>query len=412
MSNRTNQLEAPLPKSSPSGSDETGLILSINGGSSSIKFSAFAADDLANRLMSGSIERIGSPVSALVAKVSGSEPPTTIPIGATSISVATERLVAYLQSCYSGRSITGIGHRIVHGGPELLEHQPITEALLTHLRRAIPIDLPHLPREIALVEAFMAAFPSVRQVACFDTVFHRDMPHVATLLPIPRRYHDQGIRRYGFHGLSYTYLMTQLAAIEPRAAAGRVILAHLGSGASMVAVRDGKPIDTTMSFTPMSGLVMGTRPGDIDPGLLAYLVRVEKLDASGLDAFVATQCGMLGISETSADTRDLLDRCETDARAADAIALFCYQAKKFIGSLMAALGGLDTLVFSGGIGEHSPVIRACICEGLTELGITLDAARNAESAAVISPDGSRVVVRVIPTDEERVIAETVGLHTR
>jgi acetate kinase len=245
-------------------------------------------------------------------------------------------------------------------------------------------------------------------VACFDTGFHHDLPRVARLLPIPRRYEAQGVRRYGFHGLSYAFLMGELARLAGAdAAKGRVILAHLGSGASLAAVHDGKSVDTSMAFTPTAGLPMSTRSGDLDPGLAWYLARAEGLDAKGFNEMVTRQSGLLGVSETSSDMRDLLARETQDVRAAEAVALFCYQVKKCIGAFAAALGGLDALVFAGGIGEKAPPVRARACEGLGFLGITLDEGRNAANAGVISAAASPVVVHVIRTDEERMIARSV-----
>jgi len=235
------------------------------------------------------------------------------------------------------------------------------------------------------------------------------MPRVAKLLPIPRRFDAKGIQRYGFHGLSYAYLMEQLTRIgDPAAATGRVILAHLGNGASVAAVRDGKSIDTSMGFTPTAGLVMSTRSGDLDPGLAPYLARTEQMTTKQFYEMVNHKSGLLGISEISSDLRDLLDQEQEDVRAAEAVALFCYQVKKWIGSFAAALGGLDTLVFAGGIGENAPLIRARICDGLGFLGIELNEERNANAAALISNDASRVAVRVIRTDEELMIARSVA----
>ena len=245
------------------------------------------------------------------------------------------------------------------------------------------------------------------QVACFDTAFHRTMPRLATLLPIPRRYDAKGVQRYGFHGLSYSFLMEELGRIDPPAAKGRVILAHLGSGASLAAVRDGRSIDTSMGFTPAAGLVMGTRTGDLDPGLPYYFARTGRMTAPKFQQMVNHQSGLLGVSGTSADVRDLLGREGRDPRAGEAIGLFCYQAKKWIGSFAAALGGLDTLVFTAGIGENAPVIRQRICDGLGFLGIEIDRARNARNAPLISADAGRVAVRVIHTDEELMIAKSV-----
>jgi acetate kinase len=265
-----------------------------------------------------------------------------------------------------------------------------------------------LPREIELIETFRQHSPKLPQVACFDTAFHRTMPRVAKLLPIPRCYYAKGVQRYGFHGLSYAYLIEELARLgDPAATTGRVILAHLGNGASMAAVRDGKSIDTSMSFTPTSGLVMSTRSGDLDPSLAPYLARSEHMTTKQFYEMVNHKSGLLGVSEISSDMRDLLTQEAHETQAAEAVALFCYQAKKWIGSFAAALGGLDTLVFAGGIGENAPRVRARICDGLGFLGIELSESRNAEAAAVISTDGSRVTVRVIQTDEDLMIARSV-----
>jgi acetate kinase len=245
-------------------------------------------------------------------------------------------------------------------------------------------------------------------VACFDTAFHHDLPRVARLLPIPRRYEAQGVRRYGFHGLSYAFLMEELARLAgTEVAQSRDILAHLGNGASLAAVVDGKPIDTSMSFTPTAGVPMSTRSGDLDPGLVWYLARTEGLDAKRFSEMVNSQSGLLGVSETSSDMRDLLDRETQDVRAAEAVALFCYQVKKWIGAFAAALGGLDALVFAGGIGENAPTVRGRVCDGLGFLGIELDEKRNVANAGVISSEISKTSVRVIRTDEEWMIASMV-----
>jgi acetate kinase len=290
-----------------------------------------------------------------------------------------------------------------HTEPEI-----VTPELLAELHRLSPYDPDHLPREIELIEAFRQRHPQLPQVACFDTAFHQTMPRVAKLLPIPRRFDARGIQRYGFHGLSYAYLMEELARLgDPAAKTGRVILAHLGNGASLAAVRDGKSIDTSMGFTPTAGLMMSTRSGDLDPGLAPYLARTEQMTTQQFYEMVNHKSGLLGVSETSSDMRDLLDHEKADVRAAEAVALFCYQAKKWIGAYAAALGGLDTLVFAGGIGENAAAVRARICENLSFLGIELDESRNAGSAAVISAAPSRVTVRVIRTDEELMIARSV-----
>jgi acetate kinase len=356
-------------------------VLTINAGSSSIRFALFAAGAPAVRLMDEKIERIGA------------EP----------ADVTAERLLQKLQAASSIGAPDAIGHRVVHG---MLHTEPerVSPELLKELRRVIPFDPEHLPREIALIEALQKRFPTVPQVACFDTAFHRQMPAVATLLPIPRRYAARGVQRYGFHGLSYTFLLRELLRLgDPAATRGRVILAHLGNGASLAAVLDGHCIDTSMGFTPNAGLVMGTRSGDLDPGLINYLALTESMTVAQFQTMVNYESGLIGISETSADVRDLLERESGDVRAREALAMFCYQAKKWIGAFAAALGGVDTLVFAGGIGENSAPVRLRICAGLKFLGIEIDEALNARHAQRIS--AGAVTVRVIRTDEESVIAD-------
>ena len=389
------------------------IILSINGGSSSIKFALFAATPLPRKKLSGKIERIGMPDAVL--STIGENPSDSVshPVKAHNFTTAVAALIAWVQARHSGEDagLIAVGHRVVHGGPNYHAPQILTPLILNELRALTTLDPTHLPGEILLIEAFCSCFPNLPQVVCFDTAFHHDLPRVARIVPIPRRYETHGVRRYGFHGLSYEFLISELIRIEGAAAAkGRIVLAHLGNGASLAAVRNGKSIDTSMGFTPASGVPMGTRSGDIDPGLVGYLARTEGLDAAQFDELVNEKSGLLGVSETSADIRDLL-RCERDdPRAADAVALFCYQVKKWIGAFAAALGGLDTLIFSGGIGENAPVVRMRICEGLGFLGIELDPVRNAGSAPVISTAAAGVHVHVIRTDEELVIARAV-FHT-
>jgi acetate kinase len=302
-----------------------------------------------------------------------------------------------------------VGHRVVHGGAKYVRQTVITPDVLKDLRELSPFDPEHLPAEIKLAEIFQASFSDVSHVACFDTAFHHDIPRAAQIVPIPRRYESKGIRRYGFHGLSYTYLMDELKHRGgERAALGRVVLAHLGNGASLAAVRDGRAADTSMGFTPTSGIPMSTRAGDLDPGLVWYLVRTENMSSERFNWMVNEESGLLGISETSSDMRDLLERESADERCAEAVAVFCYQVKRWIGGFAATLGGLDTLIFSGGIGEQSPVIRERVCDRLEFLGIQIDEARNRENAEVISSSSSTVTVRVIPTDEQVVMARMVA----
>jgi acetate kinase len=383
------------------------LILTINGGSSSIKFALYQIDEPPKRLLHGKIDRIGLKDSTLTFNDKNVNRKDILKVEASDHQSAVGFLIDWLEQQKNFSSVKAVGHRVVHG----MEHtQPeyITQKLLDELHRISPYDMDHLPAEIELIEAFCKRHPKLPQVACFDTAFHCTMPRVAKLLPIPRRFDAMGIRRYGFHGLSYAYLMEELARVAgKKAAQGRVILAHLGNGASLAAVREGKSIDTSMGFTPAGGLTMGTRPGDLDPGVAWYMMKSENLSPKQFNKLINHDSGLLGISETSSDMHDLLDSETQDVRAAEAVALFCYQVKKWIGAFAAALGGLDTLVFAGGIGENAPLVRARICEGLSFLGVELNGSRNAETGEVISTDDSRVAVRVIRTDEEQMIARSV-----
>jgi acetate kinase len=383
------------------------FVLIINGGSSSIKFALYPVEQPLKRGLYGKVDRIGLSGTNLTFSVPGKTQPESIKLTTADHKSAANSLIDWLEKQNNFASVKAIGHRVVHGmkhtAPEI-----VTPELLDELHRISPNDPDHLPREIELIETFRRRHPKLPQVACFDTAFHQTMPRVARLLPLPRRFDAKGIQRYGFHGLSYAYLMEELTRLgDPAARKGRVILAHLGNGASLAAVRDGKSIDTSMGFTPTAGLVMSTRSGDLDPSLAPYLARTERMTTKKFYNMVNHESGLLGISETSSDMCDLCASETTDLRAAEAVALFCYQAKKWIGSFAAALGGLDTLVFTGGIGENAPLIRARICEGLEFLGIELNQLRNAETAPVISIQTHRVTVRVIRTDEELTIARSV-----
>ena len=353
------------------------------------------------------MDRIGLNGTNLTFKDATKEPQNKHTIEANDRDSAVGFLLDWLETQQAFASVKAVGHRVVHGMTHS-DPERVTPELLDELHRILPYDPDHLPLEIELIEAFRQRHPGLPQLACFDTAFHRTMPRVASLLPIPRRYEAAGVRRYGFHGLSYEFLMEELARLgDPAATKGRVILAHLGNGASLAAVRDGNSIDTSMGFTPASGLVMSSRSGDLDPGLVSYLARTAQMSAAQFQEMVNHKSGLLGVSETSSDLRDLLAREPDDVRAAEAVALFCYQAKKWIGSFAAALGGLDTLVFAGGIGENAALIRERICDGLGFLGIELDSKRNAKNAGLISIDGGLVAVRVIRTDEEVMIARSV-----
>ncbi len=383
-------------------------ILTINGGSSSIKFALFEAGDSLQRILGGAIERIGLPKATFRVKGLNQEDNFSRSVTAPDHTVAVGALMDWIEERIGRDSLTAVGHRVVQGGPKYYQPQRITAGMIEELHRLSPFDPDHLPEEILLTEAFHRRFPYLPQVACFDTAFHHDLPRVARVLPIPRRYEAQGVRRYGFHGLSYEFLMEELARLAgAEAARGRLILAHLGNGASLAAVRDGKSMDTSMSFTPAAGVPMSTRTGNLDPGLVWYLACTEQMSAKQFNEMVNFQSGLLGVSETSSDMRNLLALESQDVRAAEAVALFCYEVKKWIGAFSAALGGLDTLVFAGGIGENAPAVRTRICDGLGFLGIELEAKRNAASEGVISTATSRVAVRVVRTDEELMIAKTV-----
>jgi acetate kinase len=388
-------------------------ILVINSGSSSIKFSFYQGSPPFERGLHGRLERIGLDGTNLT--FSGKEGDTgeRIPFSESDHASASARFIDWLFEQDPMQSVVAVGHRIVHG-MKRTQPEVVTQDLLDELHRIRSYDPVHLPGEIKLIEAIRTKRPDLPQIACFDTAFHRTMPQIAKMLPIPLRYEAMGVERYGFHGISYAYLMEELKRIDPNAATGRVILAHLGNGASLAAVLNGKSIDTSMGFTPASGLVMSTRSGDLDPGLVNFLAKTEQMSPAQFDHMANHESGLLGISGTSSDMRDLLHAEKQDIRAAKAVELFCYQAKKWIGSYAAVLGGLDTLVFSGGIGENAPVIRKRICEGLGFLGIELDPARNATAAELISTDAGHVAVRVIRTDEERMIARSVSrlLETR
>lgn len=389
-------------------------ILAINAGSSSIKFAVYHARTSLMLALHGKLDRIGLPGTTLSWRTPDNEPAERR-LETPDREASTHFFIDWLETQDAFASVGAVGHRVVHG---LARTEPtrVTADVLAELHRATPYAPEHLPRELELIETLSARHSRLPQVACFDTAFHSRMPPVARLLPIPRRYYEKGVRRYGFHGLSYEYLIEELARAAGRdAAQGRVVLAHLGNGASLAAVNRGTSIDTSMGFTPAAGLVMSTRTGDLDPGVVSFLAGTERMTATEFHRMVNHESGLLGVSDLSSDMRDLLAREELDVRAAEAVALFCYQARKWVGAFAAALGGLDTLVFSAGIGERSPVVRERICDGLEFLGIALDHGRNAAHAPVISTDASQVTVRVIPTDEELMIARSVfrmlGLDT-
>jgi acetate kinase len=376
-------------------------ILTVNTGSSSLKaalYSTGAGDyDLRRRILA---ERIGlpGPAGLRILDGSGGIMSTTqveLPDHAAALGLALQAL--------EHETIDAVGHRVVHGGSGFSQPRRVSDELLSALRELVPIDPTHLPQAIAAIEVVNKLRPSVSQVACFDTAFHRSMPWVAQLYPLPRELTAAGIVRYGFHGLSYEYIVERLRALDPNGGA-RAVVAHLGNGASMAAIRDGRSVDTTMGFSPTGGLMMGTRSGDLDPGVLIHLAETRRLGPAELSELVNRRSGLLGVSGRGSDMRELLAAEATDPLAAEAVQLFCYQARKHLGALTTVLGGLDTLVFTGGIGEHAAPVRERICTRLEFLGIILDATKNERNAPVISTDEGPVTVRVISTDEDVMIA--------
>jgi acetate kinase len=374
-------------------------ILSIDQGSSSLKTAIYAVEaDSEQRLLEGGIERLGTPDAALrLRDYRGSAPRETTRAlgGATPIAALLEML--HEQSVH----IDGIGHRLVFGGSAHEAPARVTADLMTSLDALVAVDPLHLPSALASIREIQAALPAVSQVVCFDTAFHHRMPMVAQRLPLPRELWSEGVRRYGFHGLSYESIVRALGDSRVR---GRMVVAHLGNGASLAAIRDGKPLDTTMGFSPLGGLMMGTRPGDLDPGALLYLLRAKRYTVAELDDVLNHHSGLQGVSHCSADMHTLLDRRADDVAAAEAVELFVYEAKKHIGALVAVLGGLDTFVFTGGMGEHSAAIRWEIAAGLAHLGVELDPVCNAAGAPVISVGNAHVTVRVIAANENLMVA--------
>lgn len=384
------------------------MVLTINAGSSSIKFGLYEEEANTRKIFGGQISRIGLPGSRLSYTNFNTNHNADTESKSTDYVSAVTFLASWLEKRINFSEINAIGHRVVQGMAHTKPAMISTE-LLDELKLIIPYDPDHLPVGISLIEAFQKYHPRIPQYACFDTDFHAGMPRVAQLLPVPRRFDQRGIRRYGFHGLSYSYLMQELESqVGKQALMVRIILAHLGNGASVTAVYDGKSIDTSMGFTPAGGLPMGTRSGDLDPGVAWLMIQTENLSPEKFNHLINHQSGMLGISQTTGDMNDLLKQQHADIRSAEAVALFCYQVKKWIGAYTAVLGGVDILVFSGGIGENSPEIRARICDGLEFLGISLDASQNDENASLISVKESRVMVKVIPTNEELMIAQIVS----
>jgi acetate kinase len=389
---------------SPVASQEIERLLTINVGSSSLKAVLYRLGPTETPEVRAAAERLGISKSRL--RVADAQGTMLVDLSdpLPDHTVALETLFNVFKAKRLDEGLCAVGQRVVQGGSQYSAPTLITNTVLADLRSLVGLDTEHLPQAIRVIESIQDAYPAIPQVACFDTAFHRQMPRVAQMYPLPRSFWDAGVMRYGFHGLSCEYILQELRALDESAADGRVIVAHLGNGASMTAVHHGIGVDTTMGLTPSGGLMMSTRSGDLDPGVLLYLLESRGLDPYALSRLVNQESGLLGASGSSPDMEDLLTRESADPQAAEAVALFCYQARKFLGALAAALGGLDTLVFTAGIGENAPVIRARICNGLEYLGMRVDAERNQKHAPIISTDESRVVVRVIPTDEDLIIA--------
>jgi acetate kinase len=373
-------------------------ILSVDRGSSSLKVAVHEIDQTERLVLEGGVEPLGAPNVALWMRDcrEAAAPILRRPQGDETPIAAVLRVIRELDV-----DIDAVGHRIVFGGPSHEAPERVTAELLMSLTALVPFDPLHLPDALAAIREIRVSSPSLQQVACFDTAFHRSMPSIAHVLPLPRELWLEGIRRYGFHGLSYESIVS---ALGEKGSRGRMIVAHLGNGASLAAIRDGKPVDTTMGFSPLGGIAMGTRPGDIDPGVILYLLREQRYSPKALEDMLTNRSGLLGVSQISADMRTLLELRDRNAAAAEAIDLFEYDVKKSIGAFAAVLGGLDTLVFTGGIGERAAPIRAEIAAGLDYLGIEIDARRNASTEPIISTDRARVVVRVMEAKENAMVA--------
>lgn len=377
-------------------------ILAINSGSSSLKVALYEIGKIDNLLLAIEVRRIGISGGRIRASDAQGKTLFDCEVNVPDHVGALNAVLKWLRD--GNHKIHAVGHRVVHGGSSYSAPQVITAGIITTLRELTPIDPDHMPQAIAVIETVRREHPSLIQVACFDTAFHRQMPEVAQICPLPVQFYDEGVLRYGFHGLSYEYVISELRRLDGELADGRIVVAHLGNGASIAALHQGKSVDTSMGFTPTAGLLMGTRSGDIDPGVLLYLIEERKMSAKAVNHLLNKDSGLLGVSGISEDMQDLLPRRNGDSRAALAIELFCLRAKKYLGAYAAVLGGLDAVVFTAGIGEHAPEVREHICSGLEFMGVQLDPVRNLETAPVISAEGSQVKVRVIKTNEELMIA--------
>ena len=383
-------------------------VLVLNAGSSSLKFSVYArgADDGWRAAASGQVEGIGTAPRLTAKDAAGKSLVEQTLTDVRDGRGAFDALGGWLRAHYAGARVLGVGHRVVHGGPRYAAPTLITPQVLEDLRGLVPLAPLHQPHNLAAIETLLERLPGVPQVACFDTSFHRGQPAVAELVPLPEKIRRRGVQRYGFHGLSYEYIAAVLPQVAPAIAGGRVIVAHLGSGASLCALRGGKSLDCSFGFTALDGLCMGTRPGTVDPGVILYLLQTLGLSAKEVETLLYKQSGLLGISGISNDMRDLLASSDSNARLA--VDYFVYRAAKEIGAFAAVLGGVDGIVFTAGIGEHSAEIRRRICAASAWLGIDFDERANARHGPLISMGGSRVSAWVIPTNEEFMIARHTG----
>lgn len=380
-------------------------IIALNTGSSSIKFAWYEIGESERLVFSGSLTKIGNRDGMFSVQNDQGSSLLCESVTAQNHDDACDYVFAWILSQNEGYKPDAVGHRIVHGGPLYSTPQIVTSELTASLETLSPYAPEHLPQAIKAVRQVARLFPGTLQVTCFDTSFHSTMPAVAKLYALPESIRKEGVQRYGFHGLSYEYILLELKRqLGSHAEKKRIILAHLGHGASMVAVKNGKSIETTMGFSPAGGLVMSTRSGDLDPGVILFLLQQNKMTPAAIKEMLNRQSGLIGVSGSTDDMRDLLNAEKVDTAAKQAIELFCYQARKYIGTLSVVLGGLDTLVFSGGIGEHSPEIRSRICAGIEFLGIRVDEEKNSTHSAIISPESGQVDIRIIKTNEELMIA--------
>ena len=382
-------------------------VFTMNRGSSTLKSALYEGGNREELLLSITADASGVSGTHLKIEEPNGNALLNSLVDSEEPNAALETMFAWLDQQGFLSQIGAAGHRLVHGGSKYAQPERITPQFLSDVTQLVPLDPDHMPAAIRGIKFIAEKFPDLPQVACFDTAFHRSLPKVARMYGLPRAFYDQGIVRYGFHGLSYEYIMRELKTLEGELSKGRVIIAHLGSGASIVAVREGKSVDTSMGFTPLEGLVMSTRSGDVDPGALLYLLEQKKISAKELDTTLNKKSGLLGVSAKSGDMRVLLDEMQKDVHAEEAVNLFCYRVKKYIGAYAAVLGGLDVLVFAGGIGEHAPLVRKRICDGLEFLGIRLDGPGNEANAALISAPKSRAKIRVINTNEDLMIVRHV-----